>query len=231
MNIVKWAKMSLILTALCGCSLADHDGLEWRPYKDIDGQVKKMAFVRRVSSSDAQRAKTLDQPQGEAIRQSLGGRERLGDLYYLFDTEKNAVAAIFRAQGKSLSPYVAQDVKQMAESRTVDFYEFGKFRLAHARFEGKNALCRDFKSKTGVDLLMTANYYPRNSFTDFYTGLINVNLRHDEAPKEIGYTPSFTGSDADLQGELKADEAKRGKNIALLNIQEKASILFNIICK
>lgn len=233
-NIIK---TGLISTALFGCTTgADFSELAWRPFKDIDGSIREVGFYswKVLETKDGKHVERdshvayLAKPFGE----NLKARQKIGEMYPLGQTGENSVmATIFLLNGKSLNIYDKQSVKALAESKTFDFYEFGGMRLTHAEFTAKNAVCRDFKGRHGVDLIMTTNYYPRNSFTDFYTALINVNLRHDNAPKEIGYTPSFTGSDTALQHELKSDEAKRGKSIALLNIREKASILFNIICR
>ncbi|ABR74116.1 hypothetical protein CBG46_01550 [Actinobacillus succinogenes] len=233
-NIVK---NCLILTALSGCATSsDFANPAWRPFKDIDGSVREISFYswKVLETKDGKHVERdshvayLAKPLGE----NLKAKQKIGEMYPLGQAgENSAMATIFLLDGKSLNIYDEPAVKALAQAKTFDFYEFGGMRLSHARFTAKKAICRDFKGKTGVDLLMTTNYYPRNSFTDFYTALINVNLRRDNAPKEIGYTPSFTGSDTTLQHELKTEEAKQGKNIALLNIQEKASILFNIICK
>ncbi len=232
----KLIQISLIFTALSGCAARDNfENLTWRPFKDIDGSIQEVGFYSwkvldsnngKSTERDAYMA-YLAQPFGK-----LKAKKELGEMYPLGRAnEDSATATIFLLNGKSVNIYDEQNIKALGQANNFDFYEFGGMRLSHAKFSAKKAICQDFKGKTGVELLMTTNYYPENSFTDFYTALIDVKLRHSVAPTEIGYTPSFTGHNEKLQKEIKAQEQKLGKNIVINNIKEKASILFNIICK
>lgn len=236
MKFTTLTKNAIILTALSGCvSGNDFANLDWRPFKDIDGSIQEIGFYSwkvqtfqhgKTVERDAHMA-YLAQPFGE-----LKAKKALGEMYPLGRANENsAMATIFLLDGQSVNIYDEQNIKKLAQATTFDFYEFGGMRLSHAKFSAKKAICQDFKSKTGVNLLMTTNYYPENSFTDFYTALIDVQLRHNIAPTEIGYTPSFTGNNPQLQTVIKEQEQKRGKNMAVANIKEKASLLFNIICK
>ncbi len=236
MKFTTLTKNAIILTALSGCaSNNDFAHLDWRPFKDIDGSVQEVGFYSwkvqafqngKSVERDAHMA-YLAQPFGE-----LKAKKELGEMFPLGRAKENsAMATIFLLDGKSVNIYDEQNIKKLAQATSFDFYEFGGMRLSHAKFSAEKAICQDFKGKTGVTLLMTTNYYPENSFTDFYTALINVTLRHNSAPTEIGYTPSFTGNNEKLQTMIKAQEQKWGKNMAVANIKEKASLLFNIICK
>ncbi|MCK3657673.1 hypothetical protein A4G18_02845 [Pasteurellaceae bacterium Pebbles2] len=235
MKFNRLAKISLICTAvleLAGC--ATQSTPEWRPYKDIDGKIKQVAFTQLMAADEMEHPEKMPDLKifhGSARSKSGNEISKLGNLIYLINGDKVAMAAIFNVAGKSFNPQNAEFINPIAKAKSFDFYEFGLFRLSHAKFTAKTEICQDFNSKNGVDLLMTTNYYPENSFTDFYTALINVKLHRNNPPKEIGYTPSFTGQDERLQTELKSNEQKNGKQLATANIKEKASILFNIICK
>ena len=217
MKFTTLTKNAIILTALSGCvSGNDFANLDWRPFKDIDGSIQEIGFYSwkvqtfqhgKTVERDAHMA-YLAQPFGE-----LKAKKALGEMYPLGRANENsAMATIFLLDGQSVNIYDEQNIKKLAQATTFDFYEFGGMRLSHAKFSAKKAICQDFKR-------------------DFYTALINVTLRHNSAPTEIGYTPSFTGNNEKLQTMIKAQEQKWGKNMAVANIKEKASLLFNIICK
>ncbi|WP_386687413.1 hypothetical protein [Lonepinella sp. MS14437] len=233
MSIKRLFAITLISTALLGCATGTEEP-NWRPYKDIDGETKAVSFVEETSVYEMDKPlekRDLTAFQGHATRKSGDKLTQLGYLSVLINGNGNGMATIFNINGDSLNPHRKEDVDKLAKAKSFDFYEFGNFRLSHAKFSAKNNICKDFNGKNGVNLLMTTNYYPENSFTDFYTALIEVNLQSKQAPQEIGYNASFTGNDAKVQEQMKQDEQKHGKGVAVENIREKASILFNIICK
>ncbi|MFZ7223098.1 hypothetical protein [Avibacterium avium] len=228
-NIVK---ISCILTALSGC--ATQNDVPWRPYKDIDGKIKEVSFTSIIPSSEINKPwneRDLTQFQGYAEQRENNTTYALGDLSFLFTGNNHGMAIIFKIGNRSLNPHKKQDIAQLSKASSFDFYEFGAYRLTHAKFTAPNGICKDFQGKQGVKLVMASNYYPQNSFTDFYTALINTKVQYNAPPKEVGYTPSFTGNTPDLQQEIKDVEKTKGRNLALANVKEKASILFNIICK
>lgn len=226
----KLSKISLICTALSACTSSEQQ-LEWRSYKDIDGKIRQIRFVQEITEFDTANSKIdLNNFRGRAISLFDNKEETIGYLALLRNAQ-GYIATIFDLAGRSLNPKKTEDIKLLASSKQFDFYEFGQFRLTRARFSAKNTICQDFKSRKGVDLIMITNYYPQNSFTDFYSSLINVNLKAEAHPIEIGYTPSFTGQNKDLQKQIRHLESVQGKKILLANIQEKASLLFNLICK
>lgn len=232
MDWVKLAKISLICTAVAGCASSSSE-IEWRPYKDIDGSIQHMSFqiLEQVSLQNQQKQIIYRAYKAERFG-DIQLQKHLGDISALAKNHQNyAMAAIFLLHGKSIDLADQTAISQLAQAKQFDLYEFGQFRLSHAQFQAKNAICQDFNGKNGVDLIMTGNYYPQNSFTDFATSLINVNLQAQSPPQQIGYTPSFSGQDAALQQLLRDDEKKMGKKIALANVKEKGSLLFNIICK
>lgn len=235
MTLAKLSVMILLSSLLIGCA-NDAKQLNWRPYKDIDGAVKEVSFVTLTEqhtdkSQESQPTErhfaNLAIPFGETKTV-----KRLGEIFPLGQLNNHyAIATIFLVNDKSLNIYQAEDVQTLAKAKDFDFYEFGGMRLSHAKFTANSEICKDFNGKNGVNLLMTTNYYPQNSFTDFYTALLDVNLQSKQTPQEIGYNASFTGSDAKLQQRMKQDEQQQGKALAVANVKEKASILFNIICK
>lgn len=234
MNWFKTAKIGLICTALLGCSSGVEEfEFQWRPYKDIDGAIKQMRFVEQTTAMEYQQPiekRDLTNFQGYAVSRSAGMEQHIG-YFALLRNAQGYMSTIFNVQKKSFNPQRPEDLESLSKVKIIDFYEFGQFRLGHARFTSKRGICQDFRGKNGVDLAMTTNYYPENSFTDFYTSSINVKLHAQSMPKEIGYTPSFTGNNERLQQELRNSELKNGKKIAQENVLEKASILFNLLCK
>lgn len=238
MKLSQIFKISVILTALSGCASqqADFANPNWRPFKDIDGKIQEITFFT-WKSIQSEGGKTIEREIPRAyLAKPFGNlkvKEELGEMYPLGSkiNDQNAMSTIFLLNGKSQNIYQEESLKLLSKTKQFEFYEFGGMRLSHAKFSAKNGICQDFNGKNGVDLLMTTNYYPQNSFTDFYTALINVTLHRAKSPTEIGYTPSFNGKNTALQETMKATEKVQGKQIAVQNIQEKASILFNIICK
>jgi len=223
--------MGLILTALSACSINNKP--EWRPYKDIDGSIRHISFLEWETwtfvDGKQQKRRVIEVSKSQNFG-DVKVRVPLGNLQALRTAENNFMGVLFIHNTKDLNIHEKGNIQTLAKANAFEFYEFGQFRLSHAKFSAPNGICQDFNSKTGVKLLMTTNYYPENSFTDFYTALIEVKLQRNSPPQEIGYTPSFTGHNAKLQNEIKQQEQKSGKSLAIANIKETASILFNIIC-
>lgn len=232
MKLRKLIKISLILTALSGCA-THSDVVEWRPYKDIDGSIQHISFLEwetwATVDGKQQKSRSVEVSKAENFGDTKV-RQPLGNLQALRTAENDFMGVLFIHNAKGLDIYDKENIQTLAKAKSFEFYEFGRFRLTHAKFSAPKGICQDFNRKTGVNLLMTTNYYPENSFTDFYTALINVNLQRNNAPREIGYTPSFTGNDKNLQQQIHQQEQQNGKGLAIANIKEKASILFNIIC-
>ncbi|MDO4430170.1 MAG: hypothetical protein Q4B95_02575 [Lonepinella koalarum] len=230
-------KISVILTALSGCSSqqADFGNPDWRPFKDIDGKIQEITFFTWKSiQSEGGRTIEREIPRAYLAKPfgNLKVKEELGEMYPLGKiNDQSAMGTIFLLDGKSQNIYKKESVELLSKAKQFEFYEFGGMRLSHAKFSAKNGICQDFNGKNGVDLLMTTNYYPQNSFTDFYTALINVTLHRAKSPKEVGYRADFTGNNETLQAAMKAEEKKNSQKLVALNVQEKASLLFNMICK
>ncbi|WP_439287161.1 hypothetical protein [Lonepinella sp. BR2357] len=235
MKLTKLSVVALCSSLFIACT-NDAEQLKWRPYKDIDGTIQEVSFVT-LTEQQIDKSKTSQPVERHFANLAVPfGKsktfKRLGEIFPLGHFKGDySMATIFLLDDKSLNIYKTEDVQTLAKAHAFEFYEFGGMRLSHAKFRAKTKICKDFKGKNGVDLVMTTNYYPENSFTDFYTALLEVKLQTQQAPQEIGYNASFTGNDANFQALMKQDEQKRGKNLAVANIQEKASILFNIICK
>lgn len=237
MKLSQIFKISVILTALSGCASqqADFANPNWRPFKDIDGSIQEISFFT-LKSFETKDGKRVEREFSEAyLAQPFGdikAKKTLGEIYPLGKTANGVVlGTVFRLEDKSLNIYDDESIKLLAKSKAFDFYEFGGGRLTHAKFTAKSGICQDFNGKTGVSLLMVSNYYPQNSFTDFYTALIDVKLQRTKAPQEVGYKASFTGNNAELQAAMKAEEKENSQKLVAINVQEKASLLFNIICK
>lgn len=226
-----------ILTALLGCTSnqTDFSKPNWRPFLDIDGTKQEISFFT-FKSLEANNGETTEKIISRAyIAQPFGelkAKKELGEIYPLGKTSNGIfLGTIFKLKGNSLNIYDNENIKLLAQSKSFDFYEFGAMRLTHAKFTAQTAICEDFNRKSGVDLLMVSNYYPQNSFTDFYTALINVKLQRSKLPKKIGYKANFTGDNLALQTAMKNEEKENGQKLVAINIREKADLLFNIICK
>ncbi len=216
---------------LTGCGvLSEGEPLIWRPYKDLDGSTQYMTFteVYRVADKTnrhniAYRAKTFG---------DIKARETLGTMYPLRSggAEDGKMVAIFLLENNSLNPHSVEDIALLQKAKTFDFYEFGNMRLGHVRYQAKNSICADFKSKVGVDLHIATNYYPDNSFTDYVTTTIKVKLNHKEVLDKIGYSANFSGDNAHLQKAMREQEKEHGRAVAVRNLSEKASVLANIVC-
>ncbi|WP_386691209.1 hypothetical protein O1Q79_01371 [Lonepinella sp. MS14434] len=235
---MKFAKLSVValFSSLLVACANDAEQAKWRPFKDINGEIKEMSFITLTSQQidKSQQSQSVERYFAN-LAMSFGEKKtfrRLGEMFPLGRASENySMATIFLLNDKSLNIYQDENVQALAKAKEFEFYEFGAMRLSHAKFTAKTEICKDFRAKNGVNLLMTTNYYPQNSFTDFYTALIEVNLQSKQAPQEMGYHADFTGNDTKLQAEIKQVEQERGKDIAVANVKEKASLLFNIICK
>ncbi|WP_439257752.1 hypothetical protein [Lonepinella sp. BR2271] len=235
MKLVKLSIVALCSAFLIGCA-SDSEKVQWRPYKDIDGSIKEVSFITlKEQTVDKSKKYEPIERHFANLAMPFGDKKtfkRLGEIFPLGRVNENySMATIFLMNDKSFNIHQDESVQTLSKAKEFEFYEFGGMRLSHAKFTAKTEICQDFNGKNGVNLLMTTNYYPQNSFTDFYTALIEVNLQRKQPPQEIGYNASFTGSDTKLQAMMKQEEQQHGKDTAVANMQEKASILFNIICK
>ncbi|WP_373100512.1 MULTISPECIES: hypothetical protein [Pasteurellaceae] len=236
---------TLVLVGCCAallsaCSVNHDNTYHWRPYFDLEGKLQHIAFSNIIVLKDGKESiPDVKEQQGVAIRKTrfgeLTSHETLGKIYGLFDANNVPMAVIFISDflvpNNSLNPHIPEHIKALAKAKQFDFYEFGKQRLGIVRYRAKNGICQDFKEKAGVQLEMATNYYPQNSFTDFYTSFIRVQLNHKKALSAVDYEQKLTGQDKKLQAEMKDYVEKHWQKIADANINEKVGLLANIVCK
>ena len=220
----------LVAITLVGCS-STSDDIKWRPFEDLDASTQYATFSEIISFQNGTEHKEYVAYKAKFFGE-LKSRETLGTLYPLGKADSgNYMGTIFLLNGKSLNPHNKDDIALLKQSKEFDFYEFGNMILGHTKFKAKQNICKDFNNKNGVELLMATNYYPENSFTDYYTSLITVKLNNKQVLGEINYQPILSGENTRLLDMLSNEEQKNGKKVAVRNFSEKASILSNIICK
>ncbi|WP_109078978.1 hypothetical protein [Aggregatibacter kilianii] len=220
--------------SLTACSMSElglsDDSPNWRPYKDIDQSTQYISFVSTTTAyAQSHPNETRTDSVGRAYRKGAQGVEDLiGNLYYIYDAHVNSMAIYFGTENaNSLSPHQKEDVNKLAKAKKIDFYEFGKGRLAHAEFTAKKSMCTDFNGKNGVKVKMATNYY--QDYDNYYTILLSATISKQDI-KDMNYKPLVTGSSA-FVAESKKHEAKQGQQLALANLKEKATIFTNIICR
>lgn len=230
----KIALLSMLSALLVGCSNSGNNDLNWRPYQDLEGNTQHISFMMRVF--DQKNPNAIKEAQGTALRKvEINGfqtNQAIGETYVLFDAEKFPMGVIFLEQNKSLNPHNPEHIKTLAKAKIFDFYEFGKQRLGIVRYRAKNGICQDFKGKAGVQLEMATNYYSENSFTDYYTNFMRFTVNHKKlVSKGVDLAENFSGTDPRLQKEMQEYIGKEREKLSTANINEKVSILANIICK
>lgn len=222
----------IVLTGCADLLNANKDPFNWTPYLDIDGSIQYVDFFQRViAEKDANK---LEIVRGEAIQKmqfsNLSSYKSIGDLYASVDGDGYAMGTIFLDGKKSLNPYLNDDINVLSKSKQFDFYEFGKGRVGHAKFSAKNQICKDFRSKNGVDIVVATSYYDKNDRQSYYSSLIKANINNEEVRLK-DYKPTFTSTNKNTLEMMKEDEAKYGNKVVKDNLYEKASILINKICK
>ena len=221
----------LSLTACSTSELGlDNGSPDWRPYKDIDQSTQYISFISTETAYEQSHPnETRADSVGRAYRKSAKDHEDLiGNLYYIYDAHANNMAIYFGTENtKSLNPHQKEDIKKLAKAKKIDFYEFGKGRLAHAEFTANKSMCADFNGKNGVKVKMASNYY--QDYNNYYTSLLSATIsKHDI--KDVNYKPLVTGSQSFI-AESNKHEAKHGQQLGLANLKEKATLFTNIICR
>ncbi|HGO5823183.1 TPA: hypothetical protein ACK3JW_000847 [Mannheimia haemolytica] len=222
--------LSTLATLLSACSFNSNPALEFLPYQEIDGKVEKIRFMQTVSNSSEEAVK------GSAYQQSFFGEvptsKEIGNIYHIYDANGQPMNVIFLMNEKtSINPKNEEQIKTLAKANKFDFYEFGKGRIAHAQFSGKKSICQDFKSKYGIALKIATSYYlTPNQPNEFYASLISAHLKSNSEVTNFSYVPKYQINDTKVLNEVKMQEKNHGEKVAHLNLQEKYSLLKNIIC-
>ena len=206
----------------------------WRPYQDLDGQTRYVAFAERstTESNKPLAERTLTEFQGYADVKNApdAAFDRLGDLSVLVNAEGAGLAAIFNIGKRSYNPHRPEDAAELARARSFDFYEFGMQRLSHGRYTAPNGICQDFRNGS-VHLSLSTSYYPDNSFTDYYTSHIEAELSAPRSAAISTYRAAFTGSDTRLQQQIRELVSQYGQQVAEDNVREKLTVLRNALCR
>ncbi|MDY4281218.1 MAG: hypothetical protein SOX56_09155 [[Pasteurella] mairii] len=229
MSIFKKLSLTAIVI-LSGCAdFSTTPEFKWRPYLDIDNTTQYMDFFQRVVSDKDQGR--LDIPYASAIKKSKFGDldtyKEIGDAYPLVDENKYAMGAIFLIDDKSFNPYSKSDAEQLTKTKSLDYYEFGKGRIARAKFLSSAALCKDFNSSKGVKINIATTYY--EDYQNYYASQISANL-NVKGIKDLNYTPHFNFADKVLEQKAQIEEKKVGKDIAERNLKERIALL-HFICE
>lgn len=221
MNISKLFLATLSVAVIAGCSTSNKQAQQVRAYQDIDGSVQEITFTDH----------TLNEQQLNDIRVARGQAANkngvIGEIYALRDGS----GLVLTDGSKSFSPYVAAEMKTLANAKVFDLYEFGRGYMGHAKFSAKNGMCKDFNGKTGINLTMASNFYDAKSLSNYHTLFVNADINNKAVlSKDIGYKASFTTNDKAIDAKMREAEKQSGQKIALSNIEKTASILLGI-CK
>lgn len=222
-----------IALSLSACTLSElglgDESPNWRPYKDIDQSTQYIAFTSSTTAYFESHPKKIRQDViGRAYKKGkLDSKDPIGYLFNIYDANGVSMATHFSTPtDKSLNPHQTEDTKKLAKAKKIDFYEFGKGRLAHAEFSAVKGMCEDFNGKNGVKIKMATNYY--QDYDNYYTSLLSANMSHKEI-KDMNYQPIITG-DKSFINKINQQESKSGKELAYANLKEKSTIFVNIIC-
>lgn len=220
---------SALATLLSACTFNSNPPLEFLSYQEIDGKIEKIRFMQKISSDNSS-------VKGSAYQQTFFGdiptSKEIGDIYHIYDANGQPMNVIFLMDGKtSINPKNNEQIKALAKATKFDFYEFGKGRIAHAQFSAKKSICQDFKHKSGLAFKMATSYYLMpNQPNDFYASLISAHLKSNSEVVNFKYEPRYQINETKLLNTVKMEEKDQGEKAARLNLQEKYSLLTNIIC-
>lgn len=220
--------ISTVSIFLSACSFNPNPPLEFLPYLEIDGKVEKIRFMRTISSNN-------NDVKGSAYKQSFFGdlptSKEIGNIYHIYDANGQPINVIFLMDNKnSINPKNNEQIKALAKAKMFDFYEFGKGRIAHAQFSAKKSICQDFKSKSGIKFTMATSYYLNPLKNDFYASLISADLKSNSEVVNFSYRPIYQIDNKTLLNQVEKEEKNNGEKIARLNLQEKYSLLTNLVC-
>ncbi|QEY25411.1 hypothetical protein [Neisseria zalophi] len=219
------------LLTLAGCSTLSSDNMDWLVYKDIDQSTQAIAFMKNFTIGNQTNSSSLYNSDAMAFKRNgtdNNDYHALGDIYYLVDENGTKISTLFLMGEYSLNPRNKDDMRKLAQSKQFDFYEFGKGRTAHVQYSAKDNICKNFRSKQGVNVEMATSYYVGDNYANFYTSFISGNISRKEV-KVSNYTHSF--SNRETQEGLQETAEKYGKNLARRNLIEKATLLINVVCQ
>lgn len=224
-------KKRFIITCSClflaSCGLLSEEEPQWVTYKDINNQEKEItAFnTKQISWNNDKRneANYLEIHQRQGATYQI-----LGAAYPLKQQDGSSMYTLFLYKNRSFNPNKPSDMKELKTANTFDFYEFGKLRISQVHFSSNHGICQDFKSKQGVNMKLSTNYYSHNNTVDFYTNLIQVGISNSQLTTEIDFLAFLTLTNKKIESQLKQEVAENGLTLAKANIREKASLLFMI---
>lgn len=223
-----------VMLSACSASelglLSGNESPNWRPYKDIDESTQYMSFISETTVYAEQHSEEIRTDSvGRAYKKGSANNEILvGYLFNIYDANQVAMASYFgTSTDKNLNPHDKQSMAKATKAKKLDFYEFGKGRLGHAEFTANKGLCADFNSKNGIKIKMATNYY--QNYENYYTSLVSAVISKQEI-KDVNYKPLLSGSQAFIS-ENSQQEAQNGRKLAMANLQEKATLFTNIICR
>ena len=206
-------------------------GVQSRPYYEFGNVVQKISFKKTGNPENG-----LKKPVLTVYRQG----KLLGEAYNLEASHGSPLLpTLFLVNGKSLNVNDANDKKQLASAKRIDFYDFGHGRIGHAVFTAPNGICQDMKHGKGVSYKLVTNYV---NFPDYPSPenilIITAQGKYEQDGFILDATESRVTSAnkefAKKYGEAlkpKHGPATRHVNMANAASAEKRRLLADYVCR
>ncbi|TDQ59443.1 hypothetical protein EDC45_0090 [Mesocricetibacter intestinalis] len=239
MEFVKGIICLALSAGLVACSSMKPQGKaqraeeSWLKYRDIEGVEREATFVPRAASELQTDDSAL--PLGTVLQKVSEGkvihRHRLGELYNKTDTHEQQFMILVKYGEKSLNPNRAEEMAELMKADAFDFYQFGNYRILHARFQAPRAMCKDIRTRAGVKLEMAVNYYQEQDPAQYYS----ILLKHHISLKKplsynVRYRPYFSASEQVTALGLQDLDNLYGQDLATMEVVDKSLLLLGDIC-
>lgn len=147
--------------------------------------------------------------------------------------KKSNVFYVNKNAQKELNPSnSSDDAALLGGSIEFEVYEINETRASHTIFESGAGICNGYKSKEGVYVTDSTTYYiiPENK-KEYYKNIAIGRITAKERIRNVQYVPVFYIQDPMLAKNIQKEDAKQGKTLARGNIQNRAYMLSQVICK
>ncbi|WP_439241251.1 hypothetical protein [Lonepinella sp. BR2474] len=122
------------------------------------------------------------------------------------------------------------DVNELAKSVEFEVFVINENSQIHTVFEHGGGICYGYLNN-GVEVTDSATYYVKDkSKEEYYANISGGVVNHEGVPKKVQYASVFNINDPRMSKYLKEQDTLRGQNIAKKNLQDRTSVLSNVVC-
>ncbi|WP_439287155.1 hypothetical protein [Lonepinella sp. BR2357] len=143
---------------------------------------------------------------------------------------KNAPTYITKGSLQKFDLKDQNDVNELAKSVEFEVFVINENSQIHTVFEHGGGVCYGYLNN-GVEVTDSATYYLKDkSKNEYYANISGGIVNHDGMPKKVQYASVFNINDPNMSKYLKEQDKQRGQNIAKKNLQDRVSVLSNVVC-